>query len=98
MTPVQDAHLFFVAVIRSLKPMALAFYLLFPLASWSDSERKNSLNFEDAMVESVNKKPLDSLNQINEKDGKKKRSHLYSKKTSLEAEAQSLLNEMGYKP
>jgi hypothetical protein len=92
MNPVHGAHSSLLIVYVTACLLAWA-----PLTHAAEV-RKNSLDFEDSIVEGMNKKPLDSLSQINEKDSKKKRSHLYTKKTSLEIEALESASEIGLKP
>lgn len=68
------------------------FLCLPPLAQAED--RQKVIDFEDQLVEGVNKQPLDSLNQISEKDKSKKRPHLYRKRASFKSETERVLQEM----
>ncbi len=56
-------------------------------------ERKTSLDFEEQLVEGVNKRPLDSLNSVNDGNGAGKNRHLYSRKIRFEAENRRLLQD-----
>ena len=71
--------------------------------TWADSgagkvpnNRKKSLDFDDELVEGMNKRPLDSLNQISEKDKRRRRPHLYRKRTSYDLEIAKNLKELGF--
>lgn len=59
-------------------------------------ERSKSLDFEDSTIEGVNKQPLDSLSQISDRDAKRKKNHLYWKKTHFHPETQESLRELRY--
>lgn len=69
-------------------------------AAGSSTKEKHQkvIDFEDELVEGMNKRPLDSLSQISEKDKKRKKSHLYRKRVSFNSENQQLLNEARYNP
>ena len=49
---------------------------------FAESESKKSINFEDELIEGINRKPLDSFNQLSEQDRKKK-DHLYHKRSGF---------------
>jgi hypothetical protein len=54
-------------------------------AAWS-SERKKVIDFDDELVEGMNKRPLDSVSQLGEGSSKKKKPHLYRKRASFRSE------------
>ena len=64
------------------------------------AERKPShqkvIDFEDEIVEGMNKRPLDSLNQISEKEKRKRKQHLYRKRVGFRAETNESLHELRY--
>jgi hypothetical protein len=58
--------------------------------------RSRVIDFEDEVVEGVNRKPLDSLNQVSERDKRKRRMHLYRKRSGFRNDNEELLSEMRY--
>ena len=50
-------------------------------------------NFEDELVEGINRKPLDAFNQISERN-KKAKNHLYKKRSGFTDRDETLLTEM----
>ena len=58
-----------------------------------EGKRSTSINFEDEMIEGINRKPLDSVNQISERDGKHKQ-HLYRKRAGFSDRDQLLTQEL----
>jgi hypothetical protein len=72
---------------------------LAPTRSFADpSKRQKVIDFEDELVEGMNKKPLDSLNQISDKDRKKKKPHLYRKRVGFKAETADTMHVLRYAP
>ena len=59
----------------------------------ADSKRSTTINFEDDLIEGINRKPLDSVNQISERD-RKNRNHLYKKRAGFQDQDQVLANEL----
>ncbi len=51
------------------------------------------INFEDETIEGINRKPLDSFNQISEND-QKKNAHLYRRRASFQDRDEILFIEM----
>jgi hypothetical protein len=47
-----------------------------------NNKRQKELNFEDDVIEGINRKPLDSVNQISERDDHEK-PHLYRKRATF---------------
>ena len=60
------------------------------------SKRTTDLDFEDKVVEGVNKKPLDSLSQISDRKKGKDRPHLYRKKDGFRPETDETLEEIRF--
>ena len=67
-------------------------------ADLTDNKRSKVIDFEDEVVEGVNKKPLDSLNQISERNGHTKKPHLYRKRGGFKSETAENLRVMRYTP
>jgi hypothetical protein len=75
-------------------PVILALLLLISCpASAEDSKRSKNINFEDELVEGINRKPLDAFNQISERN-KKRKNHLYKKRSGFTDRDETLLTEM----
>lgn len=55
--------------------------------------REKVIDFEDALVEGVNRKPYDSLQALSEKERRKRRSHLYHRRLSFQSEIEETLRE-----
>ena len=74
--------------------LIMLFTLQVPLAFSQDSQKRSKdIHFEDEVVEGINRKPLDSVNQISERDGKD-RPHLYRKRAGFKDLERSMLEEM----
>ncbi len=58
-----------------------------------ESKRSKNINFEDELVEGINRKPLDAFNQISERNQKSK-NHLYKKRSGFTDRDETLLTEM----
>lgn len=63
----------------------------------SNSNRSKQIDFEDNVVEGMNKNPLDFLENVAKKDGKGN-IPLYKKRTNFRNELRSNAHEMGYVP
>jgi len=61
--------------------------------SQEENKRSKSINFEDEVVEGINRKPLDAFNQLSEQNGRGK-NHLYHKRAGFADRDESLLTEM----
>ncbi len=59
-----------------------------------ETKRSKNLNFEDELVEGINRRPLDSFQQISEIDRDADR-HLYKKRSGFADRDEVLLSEMG---
>jgi hypothetical protein len=52
------------------------------LANEAPSKRKTVINFDEEVVEGINRKPLDSVNQLSESEARR-RLHLYRKRAGF---------------
>ena len=59
----------------------------------SESKRSKSINFEDELVEGINRKPLDSVNQLSEFEANQ-RKHLYRKRSGFVDRDRIVMDEM----
>jgi hypothetical protein len=74
-----------------------ALWVLHP-ALGDTQKRQKVIDFEDEVVEGVNKRPLDSLNEISERNRLKKKPHLYRKRGGFKSETAENLRMMRYTP
>jgi hypothetical protein len=58
--------------------------------------RQKVIDFDDAIVEGLNKQPLDSYSQISEREKKRRKPHLYRKRASFNNETTETLGELRY--
>lgn len=70
-----------------------------PLARFAigQGERSRVIDFEDAVVEGVNKKPLDSYSQLADANKRGQGEHLYRKRGGFRTETRETLREMSLK-
>lgn len=59
------------------------------------AKRGKVIDFDDEVVEGLNKRPLDSLSQISERD-RRRRSHLYRKRSGFSSETRETLEALRY--
>ncbi|MBU6154572.1 MAG: hypothetical protein KGP28_09755 [Bdellovibrionales bacterium] len=71
---------------------AILIFLVAPALA-QESKRSKNINFEDELVEGINRKPLDAFNQISERN-KKQKNHLYKKRSGFTDRDETLLTEM----
>lgn len=76
---------------------ALAF-LLADAAMAGQGKRAKVIDFDDEVVEGLNKRPLDSLSQISERNKKKKKPHLYRKRAGFRSENAETLRVARFTP
>ena len=86
------------AVLAAVSALTLLALLSMPLTAAAQEKRQKVIDFEDEVVEGLNKRPLDSLNEIADKDGKHKKSHLYFKRSSFKSENAETLHAARYTP
>ena len=67
-------------------------------ATAADSKRQKVIDFDDETIEGLNKRPLDSLSQISEKDKRKRKPHLYRKRAGFRSETTETLRVLRYTP
>lgn len=67
-------------------------------ASAEQTKRGRVIDFDDELVEGLNKRPLDSANQISERDRRRRKSHLYRKRAGFKTENHETMNVLRYTP
>jgi hypothetical protein len=77
---------------------AVLITLSFPQALGRESAHKKVIDFDDEVVEGLNKRPLDSLNQISDQQSRKQRPHLYRKRASFKYEIKETLKNLALTP
>lgn len=75
----------------SLTVAALLFHVE---SAGAGSSKSKVIDFEDELVEGVNKRPLDSVSQLSEKEKRRRKRHLYRKRASYRTENLHTLAEM----
>jgi hypothetical protein len=88
----------YAALSRMIAVFALAFAIAVPAYGIDDTKRAKVIDFEDEVVEGVNKRPLDSLNQISEADRRKRKTHLYRKRGGFRSETAETLRALKFTP
>ena len=68
--------------------------LIFSSQASAGDKRGRVIDFEDELVEGVNKRPLDSVSQISERNKRRRQMHLYRKRQGFRSETQEILTEM----
>lgn len=72
-----------------------AFVLCLGISMTSDAgKRGRVIDFEDELVEGVNKRPYDSVSQIGERGRHQRKLHLYRKRQGFRNETEETLSEM----
>lgn len=74
--------------------IAVLFMSLQCAAAPPSSDRQKVIDFEDTVVEGMNRQALDSVTQLSERDRKKNRAHLYRKRASFRSESTRMAEEM----
>ena len=78
----------------SLKALFLGLMLISMSSASEAGDRKKSLDFNEQLIEGLNKRPLDSLNSVNDGSGEGRHRHLYRKKTRFDAELRATLRDL----
>ena len=79
--------------------IVLALFFLAPHAhAIDDTKRAKVIDFEDEVVEGVNKRPLDSLNQVSDAERRKHKPHLYRKRGGFRTETSETLRAARFTP
>ena len=60
-------------------------------------KRMKVIDFEDDVVEGMNKRPLDSLNYLSDQEKDRNRKRLYRKRVGFKTETQETLRELRYR-
>ena len=80
-----------------MKTLIVAIFLFTSHNAYSlDSKRSKSINFEDELVEGINRKPLDSVNQLSEFEANQ-RKHLYRKRAGFVDRDRIVMDELKLK-
>ncbi len=75
---------------------ALGTVVLSTNTAYAEKSHQKVIDFDGDVVEGVNKRPLDSLTQVSEKEKRRKKIHLYHKRRGFRTETQETLREMRY--
>jgi hypothetical protein len=67
-----------------------------PLAAKEKGQKV--IDFDDEVVEGLNKRPFDSLSQISERDKKRRKPHLYRKRAGFRTETAESLRTAKFTP
>lgn len=65
-------------------------------AAMNSGGRQKVIDFDDETIEGLNKRPLDSLSQISEREKRRRRPHLYRKRASFRSETSETLRVIKY--
>ena len=76
--------------------ISFAFTLQDSNAAEKGASRQKVIDFDDETIEGMNKRPLDSLSQISEKDKRRHKPHLYRKRASFRSENSETLRVLRY--
>ena len=80
-----------------MKLFVFILVILCSSTSYSDeNKRSKSINFEDELVEGINRKPLDSVNQLSEFEANQ-RKHLYRKRAGFVDRDRLVMEELKLK-
>lgn len=95
MRPIERAHPF-----MSWFLVALLLLLMAAAASAEprQGKRQKVIDFDDEVVEGLNRRPLDSLNQVSEREKRRRKSHLYRKRASFKSETRESLRTARFVP
>jgi hypothetical protein len=66
--------------------------------AYATEKRSKVIDFEDEVVEGLNKRPLDSLSQISDRDRKRHRPHLYRKRVGFKTEVAETIHTLHENP
>lgn len=84
----------FLSFLRPITSLTLLLGLVIGSALHAQ-ERSKSLDFDDSLVEGLNKQPLDSYSQIADGNRKRKRPHLYQKRAHFDHEMNEKISALG---
>lgn len=60
-------------------------------SAWGEKKRQKVIDFDDEVIEGVNKRPFDSLSHISDAEKNRKKSHLYRKRGGFSTETTEAL-------
>ena len=86
----------FLVLFSLLCILGFAFTLQDVSAAEKAGSRQKVIDFDDETIEGLNKRPLDSLSQISEKDRRHRKPHLYRKRVSFRSETGETLRILKY--
>src|SRR5690348_10472216 len=66
------------------------------LADEKKPKSQKVIDFEGDLVEGMNRQPLDSLNQVSDGNGRRRKAHLYRTRRGFRTETQESIKEMRY--
>ncbi len=69
---------------------------VFEVVTLAAGSRSTVIDFEGALVEGINKRPLDSFNQLSDQDKGRRKLHLYRKRQGFRTETRETLKEIGF--
>jgi hypothetical protein len=78
---------------KSILSLIIISFALLPSAGLAE-ERRKAMEFEDGMVEGMNRRSRDSLSQVGDKDRNGKKPHLYKKRTEFKEETADALRDL----
>ncbi len=89
-----------IQVTRKLTLVALILSLMTTHTGVAAEKAKGQkvIDFEDEVVEGLNKRPYDSLSQISERNKKRRKPHLYRKRVGFRTETAENLHTMKFTP
>jgi hypothetical protein len=80
---------------KFIKTTFITSSLLLSLICFAEGDKRQKvIDFEDEVVEGLNKRPFDSVSQLSEKDRKRKKIHLYRKRGGFSSETAQTLSVM----
>jgi hypothetical protein len=77
---------------------SIVFVLSVFAVDWAHSKGKGQkvIDFEDEVVEGMNKQPLDSVSQLSDLEKRRKRPHLYRKRKGFKSEVAETVSHLRY--
>ena len=73
----------------------LLLILCLALPAFADEKpKRKTIDFDGEVIEGINKQPLDSLNQLSEKEKKEQRPHLYNVRSAFDDENYQTVREL----
>jgi hypothetical protein len=82
--------------VYAVSALILFSMLLLREICFAAEKRSKVIDFDDEVVEGLNRRPLDSLSQISERDRKKHKPHLYRKRGGFRNETAENLRQIRF--